>query len=251
VRGPGSEPLPADDGNAPAWNLAAHPERSGDPFWPGQNDYPSLMNRPELDHLVYATPDLEGTVDALEASLGVRAVEGGRHTGEGTRNALLGLGPASYLEILGPDPGQPAGGRPLWMGLEGLTEPRLTRWAARTRDLESIGERARAAGTRLGPVGGGRRRRADGSLVRWRFTDPHVTTADGLVPFFIDWGASAHPAGSAPAGVSLRALRAEHPDPAGVASLLRALGIDLMVTRGDRPALIAVLAGPKGTLELR
>ena len=209
------------------------------------------MPERELDHLVYATPDLEATVNALDASLGVRAAEGGRHVGEGTRNALLGLGPSSYLEILGPDSGQPAPGRPLWLGLEGLTASRLTRWAMRTADLETIGERARAAGARLGPVEEGRRRRADGSLVTWRFTDPHVATADGLVPFFIDWGASPHPAGSAPPGGSLLALRAEHPDPAGVASLLRALGIDLPVTRGHRPALIAVVQGPRGTVELR
>jgi hypothetical protein len=205
---------------------------------------------PELDHLVYATPDLGRTVEELETSLGVRAVFGGRHVGEGTRNALLAVGPASYLEILGPD-GKPAPGRPLWLGLEGLTRARLTRWAMRTRDLEAMGERARAAGARLGPVEDGKRRRADGSLLTWRFTDPHVTTAGGLVPFFIDWATSPHPSGSVPSGASLLALRAEHPDPAGVASLLRALGIDLPVTRGDEPALIAILEGPKGTVELR
>lgn len=213
--------------------------------------YLSIVKRPEFDHLVYATPDLGGTVDALEASMGVRAVEGGRHAGEGTRNALLGLGPSSYLEILGPDPGQPAPGRPLWLGLEGLAEPRLTRWAMRTGDLDTLGERARAVGARLGPVEDGRRRRADGSLLTWRFTDPHVTTADGLVPFFIDWGSSPHPAGRAPSGLSLRALRAEHPYPAGVASLLRALGVDLPLTKGDRPALIAMVEGPNGIVELR
>ena len=207
--------------------------------------------KPEIDHLVYATPDLEATVDELEASLGVRAVVGGRHVGEGTRNALLALGPSSYLEILGPDREQPRPGRALWLGLEGLTAPRLTRWAMRSQDLASIDERARAAGARLGPIEDGKRRRADGSLLTWRFTDPHVAPADGLVPFFIDWGPSPHPASSAPPGASLLALRAEHPYPAGVASILRALGIDLPITKGDRPALIAVLEGPKGTVELR
>ncbi len=75
--------------------------------------------------------------------------------------------------------------------------------------------------------------------------------ADGLVPFFIDWGASPHPARSAPEGVSLLALRGEHPYPSGVCSILRALGIDLPVTKGERAALIAVLEGPKGTVELK
>lgn len=209
------------------------------------------MDKPELDHLVYATPDLERTVGELEASLGVRAAEGGRHLGEGTRNALIALGPASYLEILGPDREQPPPNRPLWLGLEGLTEARLTRWAMKSGDLEGVAERALAAGARLGPVEDGKRRRPDGTLLTWRYTDPHVVVAGGLVPFIIDWGALPHPAAAAPAGASLLALRAEHPYPAGVASLLRALGIDLPITKGDLAALIAVVEGPNGTVELR
>ena len=209
------------------------------------------MNKPELDHLVYATPDLERTVEELEENLGVRAVPGGRHPGEGTRNALIGLGTGRYLELLGPDPSQPPPSRPLWLGLEGLARPRLTAWAMKAADLDGVSHRALAAGARLGPIEDGKRRRSDGALLTWRFTDPHVVTANGLVPFFIDWGSSPHPSESAPGGASLLALRAEHPYPAGVASLLRALAIDLPITKGDRAALIAVLDGPGGTVELR
>jgi Glyoxalase-like domain len=209
------------------------------------------VNKPELDHLVYATPDLERTVEDLEASLGVGAAGGGRHLGEGTRNALIGLGASRYLEILGPDPSQPPPRRPIWLGLEGLGRPRLTAWAMRARNLDGVSHRALAAGARLGAVESGSRRRDDGSLLTWRFTDPHVVVADGLVPFFIDWGASPHPAASAPGGVSLLALRGEHPYPAGVASLLRALGVNLPITKGDRAALIAVLESSGGTVELR
>jgi hypothetical protein len=43
-----------------------------------------------IDHLVYATPDIEATVDELAERLGVRATPGGRHRGLGTWNALLG-----------------------------------------------------------------------------------------------------------------------------------------------------------------
>ncbi len=207
--------------------------------------------RDPVDHLVYAALQLERAVEELEGVLGVRAVVGGRHMQEGTRNALIGLGPDCYLEILAPDPEQRPPSRLLWLGLEGLVAPRLTAWAVGTRDIEGLSRRAGASGVRLGPVISGSRQRPDGTRLAWRFTDPHVVAGDGLVPFFIDWEASAHPAGSAPAGASLLALRAEHPHPAAVAALLRPLGIDLPVTKGPRSALIANLETPRGLVELR
>ena len=203
-----------------------------------------------LDHLVFATPDLDRTVGELEGRLDIRAAAGGAHPGEGTRNALIGLGPSSYLEILGPDPGQVPFDRPFWLGLEGLERPRMTAWAVKATDLDELRERAARNGVRLGPVIEGSRRRPDGTRLFWRFTDPHSVVAEGLVPFFIDWGESVHPAATAPQGATLSALRAEHPNPDGVAALLRGLGLPLPVTKGPRAALIAVLQTPKGLVEL-
>lgn len=48
-----------------------------------------------IDHLVYAVPDLRAAVADVEERLGVRARDGGRHTGPGTYNALLALAPAT------------------------------------------------------------------------------------------------------------------------------------------------------------
>jgi len=200
---------------------------------------------------VYAVPDLEKGIEDLEARLGVRAGPGGRHVGEGSRNALIGLGPDSYLEILAPDPTQAVPQRPLWLGLEGLSGPRLTAWAIKARNLDAEAGRARAGGVRLGSVVEGGRKLPDGRLLSWRFTDPHTQVADGLVPFLIDWGESPHPSAASPPGVTLLALRAEHPNPAGVRALVRALGVNLPVTKGPRAALIAGLQTSRGFVELR
>jgi hypothetical protein len=75
--------------------------------------------------------------------------------------------------------------------------------------------------------------------------------ADGIIPFFIDWGTTPHPSGSAAQGALLQSLRAEHPDPAPVRTIARQLGLDLQIDRGSAPALIATITSPRGTVELR
>jgi len=203
-----------------------------------------------VDHIVYAVPDLEEAVRDLENRLGVRASPGGRHPGRGTRNALIALGPSSYLEILGPDPDQPNPETPRWLGIDALTPPRIAGWAVKENDLEKLVADAARAGVQMGKVGRGSRRRPDGVLLSWRFTDPATVLGDGLVPFFIDWGTSAHPAATSEAHVTLVDLRAEHPDPELVRGMLRAVGLALEVRKATAPALVATLDSPRGRVEL-
>jgi hypothetical protein len=203
-----------------------------------------------LDHLVYATPDLGETAEKLSERLGVRALPGGSHPAWGTRNAILPLGPAMYLEIIGPDAALGPGNRPVIFGLERLAEPVLTTWAAKAVDLAGLVRRAGLLGIELGGVGRGSRQRPDGTSLAWELTDPLMVRSGGVVPFFIDWGSSPHPGAAAPAVVALQDFHAEHPSPEVVRRQLEALGLDLRVTRGAAPRLLASLRTADGTVML-
>ena len=204
-----------------------------------------------VDHLVYATPDLAAGVAQVEALLGIHATPGGQHPGEGTRNALVALGPTSYLEIIGPDPDQPKPGRPRKFGIDDLKQPRLVRWAAKGSDLTRLVADARRRGVTLGDVIPGSRRTPTGVLLSWHITDQRAITAEGLVPFFIDWGNTPHPAMTAAMGATLISLRGEHPKPENVQRMLTELGLELPVVQGAKPALVATILGARGRVELR
>jgi hypothetical protein len=205
----------------------------------------------KVDHIVYATPDLSRGVDEIENLTGVRASVGGTHPAWGTRNALIALAPASYLEIIAPDPEQPSPKKPRIFGLDDLDESRLAAWFVNARNLQSLRYDAVRNGVPLGEVKPGSRRRADGVQLSWQLTDPLSPVADGVVPFFIDWGDSPHPALTAARGASLIDLRAEHPDAENVQRMLTLLELDLPLKRGLRPQLIATLDCPRGRVELR
>jgi hypothetical protein len=205
----------------------------------------------QIDHLVYATPDLDLGIATIEMRLGVRATAGGQHPGLGTRNALIALGPTSYLEIIAPDPEQPKPSGPRRFGLDELKAPRLLTWVAKSTSLDALVAKAKAGGIALGSVQPGSRKRPDGVVLSWRYTDPNIVVADRLVPYFIDWGTSPHPSSTAARGATLVQLRAEHPDPDRARKQLDALGLDLRVSKGPAAALIATIDGPRGRVELR
>ncbi|MER7332668.1 MULTISPECIES: VOC family protein [unclassified Micromonospora] len=208
------------------------------------------MTEPRLDHLVYAVPDLAAGVAGFAARTGVTPVPGGRHPG-GTANYLVGFGPTSYLEIIGPDPEADPAVRPRTFGLDVLTEPRLTTWAVRPDDIEKTVGLARVRGYDPGEIQPLSRRRPDGVLLSWRLTRREEPAAGGLVPFLIDWGGTEHPARSGLPQLRLTAFTVTHPDPSVVRRDLAALDVELDVTAGPRAALEAVLDTPRGSVALR
>jgi hypothetical protein len=204
-----------------------------------------------VDHLVYAAPNLFSGIEQVERMLGVKAVAGGKHPGGGTRNALVGLGNETYLEIIGPDPEQPQPARPRRFGIDDLKSPTLVTWAVKSTDLEATAEKAKANGFDLGAVQSGSRRQPDGVLLAWRLTVSPTLTADGIVPFFIDWGKTQHPAHTLSKSCKLVALRAEHPNAKVIEKGLSALGLNIRIDTAAAPALIATIETPSGQVELR
>lgn len=204
-----------------------------------------------VDHLIYGAPDLERGIEEVERRLGARPAPGGRHPQYGTRNALLALGEATYLEVMAPDPEHPEPGDGVLFALDELEVPRLVTWALRAEEIEADAARARDRGVRLGAVRAGSREQPDGSELTWKLTHPRALPMGGVVPFLIDWGETPHPAESAPEGGALAGLRAEHPDPEAAREALAALGAGMPVEAGPRPRLIATVRTAGGTAELR
>jgi hypothetical protein len=221
---------------------------------PDEPPAPQALRIP-IDHLVLGAPEVEAGMAHAEALLGARPVPGGRHPAYGTRNALLSLGPSTYLEVLAPDPELPAPGRGRLFDLASMVAPRLVTWVARREglggvpapDLERLG---------LGPVGTGRRETADGGVLSWRLTDPYALPFDGAVPFLIDWGGTVHPATTAPSGGLLSGLRIEHPRAPRVREVLIQVtrpdpsGVPVEIVSAGAFRLVATVETSNGVVEL-
>lgn len=201
----------------------------------------------DVDHLVWAGPDLDRLVEHVAAQTGTTPVYGGRHEGRGTHNYLVGLGSGRYLELLGPDPGQPEPSRPRPMRVDGLTDAALVGWAVRTDDIDGRVAAARDRGYDPGDVAQMSRRTSDGTLLSWRLTPPEGGFG-GVVPFVIDWLDSPHPAAGLSSSMSLSRLTLRHPQPDEVSEALAALGLDGLaeVVHATTPGISAVLATPLG-----
>lgn len=208
------------------------------------------MTDPRLDHLVYAAPDVDELVEEFGHRSGVRPVLGGRHVGRGTRNYLVSLGGAAYLELIGPDdPGAP-GGRPSVFGIDRLERPRLAAWVVRPSDIDASVRRSRDRGYDPGDIAPLSRRTPDGRLLEWRLTPNRGDRLDGLAPALIDWMEARHPTADALPALRLESLTGHHPDPPAARRVLDALDVELPLVHGP-PVLEAVLDTPHGDLTIR
>ncbi|MBL8672057.1 MAG: VOC family protein [Alphaproteobacteria bacterium] len=202
-----------------------------------------------LDHLLWGAADLDRGCDAVERLLGIRPKPGGVHPGLGTRNALLAFGQDTYLEVIAPDPAQDIREGVPQM-LRDLRDPGLITWCARGAVLAELPAKLAGLPVTCSGVIAMARQRPDGGTLRWQVLRLSDHGLGAVVPFFIDWMDSPHPARALPDAGRLASVSVTHPEPQRVDALYAAVGLKERVARAAPPSLTAEVETPKGRVRL-
>ena len=199
-----------------------------------------------IDHVLVGIADLEQGIRLLSQLTGVAPERGGQHPGRGTQNALLSLGPHTYLELIAPA-GEPTGEM---KGLVDLHELTPIGWAIGTKDLTATKSRLEAAGFRVSAPQDGSRVKPDGQTLRWRTAALEDVPGD-LTPFLIEWSArTPHPAKTSPAGCTLASLDLRGPKLERLTQLVSELRLGATVHEGTAPEVGLTLNCPAGRITL-
>ncbi|MGH6873524.1 MAG: VOC family protein [Aestuariivirgaceae bacterium] len=202
-----------------------------------------------IDHLVWYSADLDHSARHFAERMDCEPAYGGVHPGEGTRNRLTSLAENTYLEIVGMDPRQPAAN--LDGELRMLAGAGLYHWAASGLDLENVRRLALAAGLEgSGIVSGGRSLPNSGRLT-WKLFGLRNHGFGALMPFFIDWVDSEHPAKTAPRGGQLVKIEVVSPAAERLRAIYKIFDLDISVASGPAPGFQATVASMKGQQILR
>lgn len=155
-----------------------------------------------IDHIILGINDLDRGIAQFERMTGVKPVKGGEHPDRFSQNALVQLGPFTYLEIMAPKPG--ADSIPHWIkNMDSLT---LAGWAIGVTNAQATKQKLKEAGIETTELMPGSRRTMDGNLLAWK-TFEIVGLNSAVHPFFIEWAQHAeHPASGAPAGCTYSKL---------------------------------------------
>lgn len=203
-----------------------------------------------VDHVIVSIDSLERGMALLEQLTGVAPMMGGVHPGRGTRNALLSLGPTTYLELLAPNPADSAGPRVV-AAMAQYRDLTPTGWAVYTTDADSLHAAIAAGGVELSELRPGSRATTAGDTLRWVTFAPPALATEWLLPFFIEWVApTPHPATTTPAGCTLATLNLASPHPDSLRDALGGLGLDVPVELATGRGIRLELQCPAGPVTL-
>jgi hypothetical protein len=169
-----------------------------------------------VDHVVVSVADLPSAVVRWQEA-GLSAAFGGTHPW-GTSNALVRGPGRAYLELItAGDGADPVADRV-------RSAPGPLSWALAVDDIDQTRENLLAHGYAPGPAVASSRTTPDGDRLSWRLADLGEGPMHAFMPFLIQWET---PMASGPAGGPvLTGLTIEAPEPAELASLLAACGLD-------------------------
>jgi hypothetical protein len=187
-----------------------------------------------IDHVIYATPDLDATAARLEADHGLAAKGGGRHAGIGTENRIVPLG-GGYLELIAvvdrAEAERSALGHTLAMRISDRGEG-LMGWVVAVEDV--LAEAGRT-GAELSVI------ERDG--LRARLAGVATAMAEPTLPFFLqrDAGIADPGAGGEAGGIAWVEVAG---DAARLRSWLGGAELPVRISDGD-PALLGVGIGDR------
>jgi hypothetical protein len=209
----------------------------------------------KLDHISVIAPSLAEGVSHVRACLDLDVPFGQRHAYMGTHNHLLQLGDTVYLEIVALDPEADGPGHPRWFGLDDQKKVRsdwdegrrLRSWVARTDAIDAITAGHSGIFGKKVPLP------AVNSSFDFAIPDDGSLPLDGAAPYVIDRrGKPRSMATIADLGARLRSFTLEHPDPAAVEALYRAITVDRppAIDRGSKLRYRAQIETRTGLKEL-
>lgn len=141
-----------------------------------------------FDHAVIGVADLDRAMSAYR-KLGFEVRPGGRHTGEGTHNAIVRFG-VDYLELMAIRDEAEARSQPFGSQLYDFLRGREgghIGYVVGGRDLPALAERLAASGARSSGPLEMQRERLDGHVLKWRLLFPNGRVWRDVAPFVIEW----------------------------------------------------------------
>lgn len=203
-----------------------------------------------IDHFMYAGPQLGRLCAGFQALTGVEPEPGGQHPQLGTCNRLVGTGGSLYLELIAPDPSSTATS-PMRSGIEALTRPGLHRFVmnATGRDLDAL-QSAYARASIPARIHDMHRLTPAGATLRWRLLVPEANRFGLFAPFFIDWLDTPHPASSLRADFAVVRCEAGHPSAGELSALWVELDVRVELHASDAPYMRLLVQTTRGTIAL-
>ncbi|MGI9260611.1 MAG: VOC family protein [Woeseiaceae bacterium] len=211
----------------------------------------------QIDHIIWAVPDLDAGAQHLAELSGVEPITGGIHPGRGTRNKLIGAGDNMYLEVIAPDPAQmplDPDANPVQAFADRISKmdgPEVDMYAYASSDLEYMAEAGRKLGLQVVGPTPGQRRTPGGELIRWSHVDFVGHGFGQFIPFAINWLDSPHPSTTSPGGAVIEGITVQHPRADELRRIYEGLRIPAKVIQGDEPVIIVHMRSDKGAFELR